>query len=374
MRLFFSIFFFCLFLFSCQMKKDKKAQDNLGTPFFLGTYTTEESEGIYKYILKKDGTMKEQGVVAHIENPSYLAMTADKKFLVAVSKVDKNSMGIIHSFAIEGDSLKPLSICSSGGANPCFAEINSLGFVVVANYSGGSVGLSQINEKGVLAGLLDVQQHFGKGTTERQEAPHAHSARFFPENNTALVIADLGINSILFSAIDTVSKTLALNESMKKEMLAGAGPRHIAFHPHTKRIYIVNELNSTITVLEKPLKSNTYTNIFSISTLPEGFKESNFSADIHVSSDGKFLYASNRGHNSIVIYKIVQKNGTLELLGHESTKGKWPRNFSLSPDENYLLVANQHTNNIVSFKRGKTTGLLEYVSEIKAPAPTCILF
>jgi 6-phosphogluconolactonase len=156
-------------------------------------------------------------------------------------------------------------------------------------------------------------------------------------------------------------------------MTLGDGPRHLTFHPNNKWIYILNELSGVVTIVQKN-STGQYEKGVSISTLPDDFEDSNTSADIHISSDGKFLYASNRGHNSIVIYNVNELDGSLTLITHESTKGDAPRNFSLSPDENYLLVANQLTNNIISFKRDETTGLLQFVDEIEVPAPVCILF
>jgi len=153
----------------------------------------------------------------------------------------------------------------------------------------------------------------------------------------------------------------------------GAGPRHLTFHPTNKWIYVVNELDCTVSLITQS-KDGLYNLETSYSTLPENFTDENYCADIHITSDGKFIYASNRGHNSIVIYEVNQMNGSLKFIGHESTRGEWPRNFSLSSDDNYLLVANQHTNNIVSFKRNLATGLLEYIGQIEAPTPVCILF
>jgi len=153
----------------------------------------------------------------------------------------------------------------------------------------------------------------------------------------------------------------------------GAGPRHLVFHPNGKWIYVLNELDCTVTLIIKS-DDDKYTKGVSISTLPADYSEPSKCADIHISSDGKFLYASNRGHNSIAIYDVDGNSGTLKFIEHELTRGDSPRNFSLSPDEKYLLVANQNTNNIVSFKRDLTNGLLEYVSQIKAPKPVCILF
>jgi 6-phosphogluconolactonase len=153
----------------------------------------------------------------------------------------------------------------------------------------------------------------------------------------------------------------------------GAGPRHISIHPDRKWIYVINEFNSSVSLVTER-KNGRYELNNSYSTLPKKFNGDNYCADIHVSKDGKFLYASNRGHNSIAIFKIDQNEGSLNLIGHEPTKGKWPRNFAISPDEKFIIVANQHSNNIVSFKRDELSGELKYLDEIECPTPVNILF
>ena len=237
---------------------------------------------------------------------------------------------------------------------------------------GGNVGLLKLNDTGNLSELLDIQTHSGKGSTDRQEAPHAHSA-WFDKGSNQVIAVDLGTNELWFSTLDEEQQQLIPSNPNTLKMEPGAGPRHLSYHPNGKWIYVLNELNATITIVEKQSDS-TYLKGPSISILPEGFNEANTSADIHTTSDGKFVYASNRGHNSIAICKVNEKDGTLSLVGHESTKGDGPRNFSLSPNENFLLVANQNTDNIVAFKRDSDTGLLSFVSQVEAPTPVCILF
>jgi len=340
--------------------------------FYVGTYTNSESKGIYKYLLQEDGTIIKIGLAAISENPSFIAMSSDKKFLVAVSEINRNDVGTVKSFLVEEDSLKFVDRSSSGGAHPCFVAVNEVGFVLTANYTGGNVGLLKLTSDGKLSELLDLQQHSGSGTTDRQKGPHAHSVWFEPNSNNVISV-DLGTNELIFSQLDRVSRKLVPSNQYKLGMEPGAGPRHLAFHPNSDWIYVINELDCTITQVKKS-DTDSYEIGASISTLPEGFTEPNTCADIHVSSDGKFLYASNRGDNSIAIFEVDVHTGNLDLVGHESTRGDGPRNFSLSPDDNYLLVANQHTKNIVSFKRDKVTGLLNYISEIEAPTPVCILF
>lgn len=340
--------------------------------FYVGTYTDGDSQGIYKYIMYDDGSLGQIGLAATSDNPSFLSFSPDRKFLLAVNEIQNDQgVGTLESYAITGDRLSFINRRSSAGAHPCFITTNKDGYVLVANYNGGNVGLLQLDDKGTLSDVLDVQQHAGKGTTDHQEGPHAHSAWF--DNGTAIVSVDLGTNALWFSQLDTVHKKLVPSHPNILKMAPGAGPRHLTFHPNKKWAYIINELNATITLIKKNTQG-IYETGTSTGTLPNTYTGDNSCADIHISPDGKFVYASNRGHNSIAIFKVDDVTGNLSTLGHESTRGDAPRNFSLSPDGRFLLVANQKTNSIVSFGRNSETGLLTYISKIKAPSPVCILF
>ena len=338
-----------------------------GTLFYVGTYTQTQSEGIYKYSLQADGTMELVALVAKSDNPSFLTKSADNRYLIAVNE---NDPGTVSSFKIHEDSLQFINQRSSGGVHPCFVTVNDDGYILTANYSSGNIGLLQLADKGALSALMDVQQHSGKGTHERQDAPHAHSVWFDPDRQT-IISVDLGTNELLFSSINTETKKLVPLSPSTLAMEHGAGPRHLAFHPQKPWIYVINELNSTVSLIKK--NENGYKLGISFSTVPKDHIEENTTADIHISRDGRFLYASNRGHNSIAIFSIGTE-GKLALLGHESTRGDGPRNFALSPDNSFVLVANQLTDNIVSFKRDQETGRLEYISETEASTPVCIVF
>ncbi len=353
---------------SCQSSKEIEIKK---TPFFVGTYTNEESKGIYKYEIDDKGLLTKVGLQTEIENPSYLTKTSNGKILLAVSEVDENGTGFISSYKIEPDSLKLINTSKTGGAHPCFVEVNDENEVLVANYTGGNIGLLTLNNDGELSNLLNVQQHTGKGTTPRQEAPHAHSTWFHP-NKEDIISIDLGTNQLWFSKIDKSENKLVYTKQKTLNMDEGAGPRHLSFHPNKKWIYVLNELNNTISLVKELDES--YSISSTISMLPEGFSEYSKGADIHISNDGKFLYASNRGHNSIAIFKVNQQGGVLELVGFEDVRGANPRNFSLSPDNKFLLVANQDSNNIICFSRDVITGKLTFISEINAPNPVCILF
>ena len=353
---------------SCQttvMKEEKN------TSFYVGTYTNGNSKGIYKYEINTEGKLKEIGLMAATINPTFLAKSKNNKLLFAVGETDEAGTGFIKSFKITKDSLIEISKEKSGGAGPCFVAVDSRNYILTANYGGGNIGLLKADTLGALKPLLYTQQHTGKGTTERQQAPHAHSTWFHPIKDEIISI-DLGTNNLWFSKIDTQKDELIFTVQKKLKMAKGAGPRHLTFHPNNKWIYVLNELNNTVSLIKE--KNNTYFVESSISTLPKDFLAFSKAADIHISKDGLFLYASNRGHESIVIYKIDPKNGILKVVGFEPVKGEHPRNFSLSADAQFLLVANQDTNNIVSFRRDTDKGTLTFVDSIAAPTPVCILF
>lgn len=370
---FISMIIILVTLISCKKDENKSEPVKDGYTFYLGTYTDGHSQGIYKYIMHKDGSLKKIGLTVNTENPSFLTKSADGKFIIAVNEIsNKDNVGTVSSFSIKGDSLVLIDQNSSGGAHPCFVAINADRYILAANYTGGNVGLLRLEKTGKLSNLLDIQQHTGSSITDRQQGPHAHSAWFNPDNNTVISV-DLGTDALWFSTLDTLRHKLIPSEINTLQMAPGAGPRHLAFHPNKEWIYVLNELDGTITLVVKN-KDGILEKKSTISSLPDGFKEPNTSADIHISIDGRFIYASNRGHNSIAIFEVIENTGNLKLIGHAPTRGDGPRNFALTPDNNFLLVANQHTNNLVSFKRDKKTGMLTFVNAIEAPTPVCILF
>lgn len=372
MKIYLKIFLLIL-LAGCKPNNQSIKEEAHNYSFFVGTNTGGESEGIYKCMLNKNGKLSFSGLVAKTENPTFLALSADEKYLLAVNEIsNEKEEGTVESYLIKDDKLDFLSRQSSGGASPCYISVNPSGYVLTANYTGGNIGLLKFNESGILSELLDLEQHSGEGTSDRQKGPHAHTARFHPGNNH-IISADLGTNELWFSVLDTIKNKLIPSYPQKIKMNPGAGPRHIAFHPNGQIIYVINELDCTVSLLHKDDKG-IYKMLSSVSTLPPGFTGESYCADIHISSDGKFLYASNRGHNSIAVFKIFPESGKLKPLVYEPTKGDWPRNFCLSPDENFLIVANKKSGNIVSFIRDKETGLLKYTDEVKAPDPVCILF
>jgi 6-phosphogluconolactonase len=352
---------------------DSQKEEPARTSFYLGTYTEGESRGIYRYFLSEDGSLRKGGLMAETENPSFLALSADGAYLLAVNEVsDARQTGYVSSFQTVKDTLLFLDRKPTGGAHPCHLAIHPEGYVVIANYSGGTMGLLKLREDGKLSELLDVQSHRGSGPHPRQDAPHAHSAWFTRAGG--IISVDLGTDQLWFSEVDTQSGQFRPQDPPTFSMEPGSGPRHLALHPEKSWIYVVNELSSSVSLLKADPASGEWNLAQTVGTLPGSFSGENTCADIRISPDGRFLYASNRGHNSIAIFAIDPASGNLSALGHESTRGETPRNFSLSPDGGFLLVANQDSDNLVSFRRDPHTGLLTFQDEIGAPTPVCILF
>jgi 6-phosphogluconolactonase len=347
--------------------------------FFIGTYTQGGSEGIYCFSLDPvTGKLKDQGLAAKTTNPSFITFTTDGKFLLAVHEThgeEGSPMGSVESFAVKKDNhqLTSLGKVSSGGADPCYVSVNQNGYVLAANYSGGNVALFHLDKAGKLSNALDVQQHHGSGTDKvRQAGPHVHSA-FFEPGSDRIFVADLGIDKVSIYKIDNSINKLVEAPVPALIMAPGSGPRHLAFHPTLKVVYVVNELSCTVSVVNLN-KDGSFATIENVSALPSGYDKPNTCADIHITKDGRFVYASNRGLNSIAIFSVDPKDGKLVQIGQESSRGDGPRNFTLSPDESYLLVANQNTQDIVSFRRDSKTGKLQFADQVKALKPVCLLF
>jgi 6-phosphogluconolactonase len=347
--------------------------------FFVGTYTDSGSEGIYSFSLDPEtGKLTDNGLAAKTNNPSFLAITSDGRFLLAVHETkDENgsNMGFIESFSVNKNDNRLISLgkVSSGGAHPCYVSVNQNGDVLAANYTGGNVALFRLDKSGKLSDTLNIQQHYGNGPNkERQATPHVHSA-FFEPGSDRIFVADLGLDKVFVYQIDKSGSKLVNASFPAIIMPPESGPRHLAFHPKLKVVYVVSELANAISVVSLN-KDGSFTILETVSTLLSGYDKPNTSADIHISKDGRFLYASNRGSNSIAIFSIDPKNGRIVQIGQESTRGDIPRNFTLSPDEDYLIVANQNSQNIVAFRRDRNTGKLQFTDQIKALKPVCLLF
>jgi 6-phosphogluconolactonase len=347
---------------------------------YVGTYTTRGAEGIYAYRFDpSSGDLSPLGVAARTENPTFLAVAPTKQALYAaneVAELDGQPGGAISAFSVDADTgtLTFLNRQPSLGTGPCHVAVDQTGkFVLAANYGSGSASILPIQPDGRLGPASDFVQHEGFGPNERrQQGPHAHSVTLSPDNRFAFV-ADLGIDKMMSYQLDLEAGKLVPNDPPWAETYPGAGPRHFAFHPNGRTAYIINELGSSVTVFDYDAERGALREVQTISTLPERFGGRNTCADVHISADGRFLYGSNRGHDSIAIFSIDPEAGTLTAIGHESTKGKTPRNFGLDPSGSFLLAANQDTNNIVAFRVDRETGLLTPTGhQTQVPAPVCI--
>lgn len=346
--------------------------------FYTGTYTDNGSEGIYRFGLdRQTGKLHSDGLAALSESPSFLALTKDGKYLLAVRETqdEKNgSTGYIELFRVDpSGSLTSVNKVASGGAHPCHVTVDKDGNVLAANYNGGNVALMHIDSAGMLSEVTSLQQHTGSGPVKgRQEKPHVHSS-LYETGGKRIFVADLGIDRIKVYNLDKEKRALRPDRFPEIKMVPGSGPRHMVLSADGHFLYVANELSSSASVVQL-LKNGSYRLVETVSTLPVGFTQANTCADIHLSPDGKFLYVSNRGMNTIAIFAVSAKDGTIKLVGHESTRGKNPRNFTLTPDGDYLLAANQNSDNIVCFQRNAGTGLLTWTDQINAFRPVCLLF
>lgn len=343
---------------------------------FVGTYTDGDSEGIYRCAMNPEtGELSIQSATGGISNPSFLALHPDGTHLYSVSETGEfegEPGGGVYAFAIEPEShdLRLLNAQRSHGGAPCYVAITPGGeHVLVANYSGGNVAILPVAGDGSLVEASDVAQHEGSSVNERrQQGPHAHCIVLDPSGTRAFA-ADLGIDQIVGYRITGNSLSPAGNVAVEP----GAGPRHFTFHPDGHRAYVINELNSTITAFT--YSDGSLLHAETVDTLPDGYTDDNYPADIHLSANGRFLYGSNRGHDSIAVFTIGADDGGLKPVQHVSTGGEWPRNFGIDPSGQFLLVANQRTNNIVVFDIDAETGMLSATGhELEIPSPVCIRF
>ncbi len=351
---------------------------------FVGTYTrTGASRGIYVFRMDgESGGMTEVHVEEGISNPSFLGIHPDRQHLYAVAEVSESSGvpgGALISYEIDRSSgkLSRINQQSTGGPGPCHVSIDATGkFAVVANYGGGSVCMLPVEGDGSLKPSSHFIQHYGgtKVNPQRQEKAHAHSANLSPDNRFA-IINDLGLDQLRVYEMDLDAGKLNFVEGSSPMTAPGAGPRHFDFHPNGKYAYVINELGCTVTAYNYDAATGNLTEINTLSTLPEGYSGENTTADVHVSPDGRFVYGSNRGHNTLAIFSIDESDGSIAAVGDQSTGGKTPRNFAIHPDGKYLYAANQDSDSIIQFEIDSTTGELTPIGrEIRCPMPVCLKF
>ena len=347
---------------------------------YVGTYTSGKSEGIYIYRMNRSsGELRFVETVKSI-NPSFLAIDHRKRFLYAVNEISDfggHASGAVSAFAIDSatGSLKFLNQQESMGSDPCHLVLaKKAGSLLVANYTGGNVAVLTVNPNGALGPVTDVKQHQGSSVKEQQKGPHAHCV-LLDDAHRRLLVADLGLDRVMIYQFDPKTRKLTAGTQPWIQLNPGTGPRHLAMHPNGRFVFVINELNSTITSLKYDGSHGTLTEIETVSTLPSTFTGTSYCADIHFSPSGKFLYGSNRGDDSIVSFAVSPDTGRLTLLGHVPTGGKWPRNFTIDPTGKFLLVANQRTDNVVSFRIDANSGqLVPTGRSYEIPAPVCLKF
>ncbi len=350
---------------------------------YVGTYTEEgsASKGIYAYRFDPStAEITSLGLAAQTVNPSFLAVHPNHRFLYTVNEVKNyagQKSGAVSAFAIDHTTgkLTLLNEVASRGADPCYITVDKTGkYVLVANYTGGSVAVFPVLEDGRLGEASAFVQHTGHGTNpERQAGPHAHSIDLSPDNRFAIV-DDLGLDETLVYNFDSAKGSLAADPTLAKAD-PGSGPRHFAFHPNGKLAYVIDEMGSTVAVFRYDACSGALRPLRTISTLPGGFGGQNTAAEIQVHPSGKFLYASNRGHDSIAVFAIDASKGGLSPVEYVSTKGQSPRNFEISPGGSWLFNANQKSDNLVIFRIHPQTGRLTATGRVLELAqPVCVKF
>src|SRR5262245_4649515 len=350
---------------------------------FFGTYTRANGKGIYAYRFQpSSGTLTPLGLAAETPNPSFLVVHPNGRFLYAANEHEpgdgpgKNNN--VSAFAIDHKTgkLTFLNKVSSHGEGPCHVSIDSTtSTLLVANYNSGSVAALPIQPDGRLGEAVGFNQHKGSSVDPaRQMGPHAHFIAPSPDNRFALT-ADLGLDQVLVYRFDAGKHTLTANNPPFATVLPGSGPRHLAFHPTTKYVYVNGEMKSNVTVFAYDAAKGALQSLQTVSTLPASFSGTSSTAEIQVDRGGRFLYVSNRGHDSIAVFSIDQASGKLTVVDHTPTNGKTPRYFTLDPTGAYLVAANQNSSSVSVFRVNGTTGRLTAGQTLTdVPEPVCIVF
>jgi 6-phosphogluconolactonase len=348
---------------------------------YVGTYTNQQSKGIYAYHFQTSGKFTPIGLVAETSSPSFLAVDHNQKFVYAANELttyEGKPAGSISAFAIDAATghLKLLNKVSSKGSGPCHVSFDETGkWLFAANYFGGSLAVFPVHEDGSLGEASAFIQHTGSSVDpQRQSGPHAHSAYISPGNRFVLV-DDLGLDRVVVYRLDAATGTLTPNDPPFAKLAPGSGPRHLAFGKDGKFVYVLSEMAATVTAFSYNAGAGSLTQTQTISMLPGDYTGPKSGAEIFVHPNGKFLYASNREHNSIAIFRIDPGSGALTAAGRVSTQGKTPRNFAIDPTGAFLLAANQDSGSIVVFRIDQATGALTPTGDIlNVASPVCIVF
>lgn len=351
---------------------------------YFGTYTGGKSKGIYVSRFNSEtGKLSEPELVAETKNPSFLAVHPTEKFLYAVGEVNEaqgKRGGAVNAYAIDAKTgkLTALNQQTSGGTGPCHVSVDATGkCVLVANYGSGSIAALPVKADGSLGEAATTIQHTGSSVNpKRQTGPHAHFIIPSPDNRLAMT-CDLGLDKVLVYQLDASTAKLTTNNPPFAVVPHGAGPRHLAFHPNGKFAYVINEMALTITTFNYDGKRGTFFEEQNVSTVPTGYAitEKDSTAEITVHPTGKFVYGSNRGHDSIAVFSVEAKTGKLTLVQHESTQGKTPRHFAIDPSGKWLLAENQNSDSVVVFAIDAATGKLKPTGQtLTVGSPVCAVF
>jgi 6-phosphogluconolactonase len=351
---------------------------------YVGTYTQEgsTSKGIYAYRFDRDtAKLTSIGLAAETINPSFLAVHPNHRFLYAVNEVGNykgQKSGAVSAFSIDRATgkLTLLNQVASGGADPCYITVGKTGkYVLVANYTGGSIAAFPVLQDGRLGEASVFIQHTGHGTNpERQEGPHAHSIDMSPDNRFAIV-DDLGLDETLVYKFDGGKGSLTANDPPFAKADPGAGPRHFALSPDGKFGYVIDEMGSTVEAFAYDAVNGILRPVQTISALPKSFSGHSEAAEIAVHPSGKFLYASNRGHDSIAVFTIDATKGTLTPVEYVLTKGQSPRHFEIAPGGSLLFAENEKSDNIFLFRINQQTGKLTPTGQsLDISQPVCVKF
>ncbi len=348
---------------------------------YVGTYTGGQSRGIYAFRFDEGaGRLTPLGLVAETRSPSFLVSSRDGRFLFAVNEAsnpDRTSGGMVSSFAVNRTTgaLTKLSEQPSGGADPCHLALDHTGrFLAVANYTSGTFAMFPVGSDGRLGPVIQTVTDPGSGPNrQRQEGPHAHEVVFDAANRFLLGL-DLGTDRVLVYRFDAATGRLTPNDPPSASVHPGAGPRHLAFGPGERHAFVISELASTVTTMDWDEKSGRLTPGTSVTTLPPDFKGTSTTAEIAVHPNGRVLYGSNRGHDSIAVFRVAA-DGALTQVQIASTHGRTPRHFSLDPSGRWLIAANQDTNTLAVFTVDPNSGMLTPSGDlVDAPSPVCVLF
>jgi len=359
-----------------------RGQRTDGTLVYIGTYTGAKSKGIHAFRFNQaTGALTPIGLVAETPSPSWLVLHPSGQYLYTANEVDSfdaDKSGSVTAFRIDRatGALTLLNTQPSRGAHPCHLAVDRSGtHLLVANYTGGTLAVVPLAQDGSLGAPKQVVQHKGSSVnTARQTSPHAHSIDLDADNRFA-ISADLGADRLFIYRYDTTGGGLSAGLRPAIAATPGAGPRHFAFHPNGHFGFAINELASTITSYSWDAQRGALNTLATISTLPKEFRRENSTAEIRVHPNGRFLYGSNRGHDSLVVYQVGPDSGYLTLVEHEPTRGKTPRNFTIDPSGQWLIAANQNSDTLAVFRISDRNGALTPVGPlVKVGAPVSVVF